>query len=188
MPLYILYYYSTGCSLNILFFPKILENSELWSFSVFPWRQCVYTHQAGRKPALQKNGKLSRILGKNKIFNEHPVDKKTAVWFDSWSGRWRTWRTLWQSSSSSSSPSSLMWSVNVYRVSYNPCPISCYLGGQCSLYICGVYCDRNEGKNTVHIFVTPCTKLYNNAMIDRQYVILWITIFFILKVLTENLI
>ena len=35
-----------GCSLNILFFEKILEYSELWSFSIFPWCQCVHT--AGR--------------------------------------------------------------------------------------------------------------------------------------------
>ena len=34
-------------------FPKILKYAELWPFSVFPRCQCVYTHQAGRKPALQ---------------------------------------------------------------------------------------------------------------------------------------
>ena len=28
-------------------------------FSVFPWYQCVYTHQAGRKPALQQNRQSS---------------------------------------------------------------------------------------------------------------------------------
>ena len=36
-------------------FPKILEYFGLWPFSVFPWCQCVYTHQAGRTPALQQN-------------------------------------------------------------------------------------------------------------------------------------
>ena len=41
------------------FFPKILEYSGLWSFSVFPCCQCVYTHQAGRTPALQQNWKSS---------------------------------------------------------------------------------------------------------------------------------
>ena len=46
---------STGCSSNIVFFPKILEYSGLWSFSVFPRCKCVYTHQAGRTPALQQN-------------------------------------------------------------------------------------------------------------------------------------
>ena len=42
----------TGSSLNIVFFPKILKYSELWPFSVLPRCQCVYTHKAGRKPAL----------------------------------------------------------------------------------------------------------------------------------------
>ena len=49
----------TWCSLNIVFFPKILEYSGLWSFSVFPWCQCVYTHRAGRTPALQHNWQSS---------------------------------------------------------------------------------------------------------------------------------
>ena len=49
----------TGCSLNIVFFPKILKYSGLWPFSVFPRCQCVYTHQAGRKPALQQNWQSS---------------------------------------------------------------------------------------------------------------------------------
>ena len=49
---HILFIACTGCSLNIVFFLKILEYSGLWSFSVFPWYQCVYTHQAGRTPAL----------------------------------------------------------------------------------------------------------------------------------------
>ena len=43
----------TGCSVNIVFFPNILKHIGLWSFSVFTWCQCVYTHKAGcRKPAL----------------------------------------------------------------------------------------------------------------------------------------
>ena len=42
----------TGCSLNIVFFSKILKYSRLWPFSVFPRCQCVYTHQAGKTPAL----------------------------------------------------------------------------------------------------------------------------------------
>ena len=45
----------TGCSLNIVFLSKILEYSELWPFFVFPWCQFVYTHQAGRTPAMQQN-------------------------------------------------------------------------------------------------------------------------------------
>ena len=45
----------TGCSLNIVFFSKILKYSALLLFSVFSRCQCVYTHQAGRKPALQQN-------------------------------------------------------------------------------------------------------------------------------------
>ena len=54
-----LLYTYTGCSLNIVFFPKILEYSVLWPFSVFPWCQCEYTHQAGKTPALQKNWQSS---------------------------------------------------------------------------------------------------------------------------------
>ena len=46
---------NTGCSLNIVCFLKILKYSWLWSFSVFPRCQCVYTNQAGRTPALQQN-------------------------------------------------------------------------------------------------------------------------------------
>ena len=42
---------ATECSLNIVFFKKILKYSGLLPFSVFPWCQCVYTHQAGRTPA-----------------------------------------------------------------------------------------------------------------------------------------
>ena len=42
-----------------MFFPKILEYSELWPFSVLTWCQCVYTHQAGRKLALQQNWQSS---------------------------------------------------------------------------------------------------------------------------------
>ena len=60
----------TGCSLNIVFFLKIFKYSGLWYLvSVFPRRQCVYTQQAGRKPALQQNWQSSE----NTIFNEHPV-------------------------------------------------------------------------------------------------------------------
>ena len=40
-------------------FSKILKYSRLWPFSVFPRCQCVYTHQAGRKPALQQNWQSS---------------------------------------------------------------------------------------------------------------------------------
>ena len=54
----------TGCSLNIVFLPNILGYSELWSFSVFPWCLCVYTHQAGRTPALQQNWQSSEKLQK----------------------------------------------------------------------------------------------------------------------------
>ena len=68
---------ATGCSLNIVFFPKILEYSGLWPFSVFPWCQFLYTHQAGRTPALKQNWpsseKSQNFKEKNAIFNEHPV-------------------------------------------------------------------------------------------------------------------
>ena len=56
---------TTGCSLNIVFFPKILKYYGLWPFSVFPRCQCVYTYQAGRKQALQQNWQSSE---KSQIF------------------------------------------------------------------------------------------------------------------------
>ena len=43
-------------------FPKILEYSGLWPFSVFPSCQWVYTHQAGRTPALQQNWQSSETF------------------------------------------------------------------------------------------------------------------------------
>ena len=46
----------TGCSLNIVFFPKILK---YFPDSVFPQCQYVYTNQAGRTPALQQNWQSS---------------------------------------------------------------------------------------------------------------------------------
>ena len=45
--------FNTSRSLNIVFFWKILKLSGLLPFSAFPRGQCVYTHQAGRTPALQ---------------------------------------------------------------------------------------------------------------------------------------
>ena len=48
-----------GVHLILCFFPKIFKYSGLWSFSVFPRCQCVYTHQAGRTPALQQNWQSS---------------------------------------------------------------------------------------------------------------------------------
>ena len=55
-------------------FSKILKYSGLLPF---PRCQCVYTHQAGRKPALQQNWQSSEksqnFKEKNTISNEHPV-------------------------------------------------------------------------------------------------------------------
>ena len=39
-------------------FPKILEYFGTLAF-FFPWCQCVYTHKAGRTPALQQNHTMS---------------------------------------------------------------------------------------------------------------------------------
>ena len=50
---------SDTSALNFVFFPKILKYFGLWPFSVFPRCQCVYTHQAGRTPALQQNWQSS---------------------------------------------------------------------------------------------------------------------------------
>ena len=50
---------STGCSLNIVFFPIFKKYSGLWPLSVFPRCQCVYTHQAGRTQAQQQNWQSS---------------------------------------------------------------------------------------------------------------------------------
>ena len=56
----------TGCSLDIVFFPKILEYSGLLSISVLPW------FQAGRTPA-ELSEKSQNFKEKNTIFDEHPV-------------------------------------------------------------------------------------------------------------------
>ena len=50
---------STGCSFNIVFFSNILKYSGLLPLSVFPRVLCVYTHQAGRTPALLQNWQSS---------------------------------------------------------------------------------------------------------------------------------
>ena len=47
---------TTECSLNIVVFFRIFKNIPN---SICPRCQCVYTHQAGRKPALQKNWQSS---------------------------------------------------------------------------------------------------------------------------------
>ena len=43
----------------------------------------MYTHQAGRKPALQQNWqgseKITTFYGKNTIFKEHPVYKAQLI-------------------------------------------------------------------------------------------------------------
>ena len=49
----------TGCSLNIVFFAKVLKYSGLLPLSVLPRCQCVYTHQTGRTPAVQQNWQSS---------------------------------------------------------------------------------------------------------------------------------
>ena len=43
-----------------VFFSKILKHSGLLPFSVFPRCQCVYTHQAGRTPALRQSSEKFR--------------------------------------------------------------------------------------------------------------------------------
>ena len=61
----------TGC-----FFQDFEIYSGLWSLSVSPRCQCVYTI-AGQTPALQENlqslEKSQNFKKKNTIFNEHPV-------------------------------------------------------------------------------------------------------------------
>ena len=46
----------------LCFFQRFLEYSGLWPFSVFPCCQCVYTHQAGRTPALQQSSEKSHFF------------------------------------------------------------------------------------------------------------------------------
>ena len=66
----------TGCSLNFVFFPKILEYSGLCSFLFFLGVSvCTHTRQVehqrcSRIGRVQKNHKMLR---KNTIINEHPV-------------------------------------------------------------------------------------------------------------------
>ena len=50
-------------------FSKILKYSGLWPFPVFPRCQYVYTHQAGRKPALQADS--------GRVRKNHILRKKT---------------------------------------------------------------------------------------------------------------
>ena len=61
-----------GCALYY-FFQKNLNIPD----SVFPRRQCVYTHEAGRTPALQQNRQSSEksqhFKKKNTNINEHPA-------------------------------------------------------------------------------------------------------------------
>ena len=57
-------------SQHIVIFSKITKYSGPLPFSVFPRCQCVYTHQAGRTPALHQNWQSSE---KNTILNEHLV-------------------------------------------------------------------------------------------------------------------
>ena len=71
------FYHIQGVHYSV-FFSKILKYSGLWPFSVFPRRQCVYTHQAGSTQALQQNwqsSEKSQHLKEKTIFNEHPVIK-----------------------------------------------------------------------------------------------------------------
>ena len=52
-------------------------------YCVFPRCQCVYTHQAGRTPALQRNlqsSEKSQIFRKKTIFNEHPVPSLSTLY------------------------------------------------------------------------------------------------------------
>ena len=59
------------------FILKISKYFGLWPFSVFSRCQCVYTHQAGRAPALHQNwqsSEKSQHFKEKTIFNEHPVD------------------------------------------------------------------------------------------------------------------
>ena len=62
--------YCTGCSLNIVFFSGYLKTFRTLAFLCFPRCQCVYTHQAGRKQALQQNWQSSeKSHFKEKIYN-----------------------------------------------------------------------------------------------------------------------
>ena len=64
----------TGCSLNIVFFSKILKHSGLWPFSVFPQCHCVsHTRQVEHQGCSITGRVQKKIKGKNTIFNEHPV-------------------------------------------------------------------------------------------------------------------
>ena len=51
------------------------QQCSYWPFmAAFPRCQCVYTHKAGRTPALQQNWQSSEnSKRKNTIFNEQPV-------------------------------------------------------------------------------------------------------------------
>ena len=48
------------------------------TFSVFPRRQCVYTHRAGRTPVLQQNWQSSE-KSQNTLFNENPASNSINI-------------------------------------------------------------------------------------------------------------
>ena len=85
--------YTTGCSLNIVFFSKDFRIFQTLIFSVFPWCQCVYTHQEGRTTALQQNWqsseKLQNFLGKT----THPHKRSKAFVFK-WTVHHGTYRVF----------------------------------------------------------------------------------------------
>ena len=78
-------YMHTGCSLNIVFFRRFISKvySGLWSLSVFPRCQWVYT-MAGQTSELQQqnlqSSEKSQHFEENTIFNEHPVPYHREVW------------------------------------------------------------------------------------------------------------
>ena len=72
--------YDTGCSLNIVFFPRILESlpplPRQHSTAIGCTKNyiCIESFQGlFQRSRRGRGGKLSRILGKNTIFNEHSV-------------------------------------------------------------------------------------------------------------------
>ena len=68
--------WGTGCSLNIVFFWKFCDSSELCQFccsaGVLP-ALCLYTHWHQGKTEKDQSPEYSKISGKNTIFKQHPV-------------------------------------------------------------------------------------------------------------------
>ena len=79
-------------------FSKILKYSGLLHFSVFPRCHCVYTHKAGRTPALQQNWQSSE---KSQNFKEKTHFLMNTLYLLLLPFKWKVNRTKWRKKNNS---------------------------------------------------------------------------------------